>query len=107
MSHFFTVSHETQLIVIRVQPIRTPGAVQAFGVLIAVQEVDDTLIVRQVSEVYQSFFISCQPTTGPYLLPLSINIEFLGIIRNAASFSLWSRVLYRHPVRLTGRCAMG
>ncbi|KAF7299237.1 ATP-binding cassette transporter [Mycena indigotica] len=31
-------------------PIRTPGAVQGFGVLIAVEELDDTLLVRQVSE---------------------------------------------------------
>ena len=36
-----------------VQPIRTPGAVQGFGILIAVEEDYDTgnLIVRQVSEV--------------------------------------------------------
>ncbi|RDB17975.1 Cyanobacterial phytochrome B [Hypsizygus marmoreus] len=32
------------------EPIRTPGAVQAFGVLIAVQEMEDALVVRQVSE---------------------------------------------------------
>ena len=35
------------------QPIHAPGAVQGFGVLIAVEEDDETgnLIVRQVSEV--------------------------------------------------------
>ncbi|KAL0578951.1 hypothetical protein V5O48_003043 [Marasmius crinis-equi] len=32
------------------EPIRTPGAVQGFGVLIAVQELGDRLFVRQVSE---------------------------------------------------------
>ncbi|KAJ7578685.1 hypothetical protein C8J56DRAFT_968782 [Mycena floridula] len=32
------------------EPIRTPGAVQGFGVLIAVDEKDDVLEVRQVSE---------------------------------------------------------
>ncbi|KAK0201599.1 hypothetical protein DFS33DRAFT_1385902 [Desarmillaria ectypa] len=32
------------------QPIRTPGAVQGFGVLIVVDERDDVLVVRQVSE---------------------------------------------------------
>ncbi|KAF5382705.1 hypothetical protein D9615_002815 [Tricholomella constricta] len=32
------------------EPICTPGAVQGFGVLIAVQEMEDALIVRQVSE---------------------------------------------------------
>jgi len=33
------------------QPIRTPGAVQGFGVLVALDELEDTLVVRQVSEV--------------------------------------------------------
>ncbi|TRM64908.1 hypothetical protein BD626DRAFT_454990 [Schizophyllum amplum] len=32
------------------EPIRTPGAVQGFGVLVAVEEREDTLFVRQVSE---------------------------------------------------------
>lgn len=35
-----------------VQPICTPGAVQGFGVLIAIDELEDTLVVHQVSEVY-------------------------------------------------------
>ena len=36
-----------------VQPIRTPGAVQGFGILIAVEEdmITGNLVVRQVSEV--------------------------------------------------------
>ncbi|KXN88126.1 Cyanobacterial phytochrome B [Leucoagaricus sp. SymC.cos] len=32
------------------EPIRTPGAVQGFGVLIAVEDTEETLVVRQVSE---------------------------------------------------------
>ncbi|KAJ7081397.1 phytochrome-like protein, partial [Mycena belliarum] len=32
------------------EPIRAPGAVQGFGVLIVVAELDDALVVRQVSE---------------------------------------------------------
>ncbi|KAH8824835.1 hypothetical protein DL96DRAFT_1467371 [Flagelloscypha sp. PMI_526] len=32
------------------EPIRSPGAVQSFGVLIALEQTDDCLIVRQVSE---------------------------------------------------------
>ncbi|KAJ7134984.1 hypothetical protein C8R43DRAFT_894662 [Mycena crocata] len=32
------------------EPIRTPGAVQGFGVLIAVDELEDALVVHQVSE---------------------------------------------------------
>lgn len=38
-------------IYVRLQPIRTPGAVQAFGVLIVVEESEDALVVRQVSDV--------------------------------------------------------
>ena len=35
------------------QPIRTPGAVQGYGILVAVEEDEQTgdLVVRQVSEV--------------------------------------------------------
>jgi len=33
------------------QPIRTPGSVQGFGVLIVVEQKEEALIVRQVSEV--------------------------------------------------------
>jgi len=40
---------------IGLQPIRTPGAVQGFGVLIAVAEVEDALVVRQISEVGTSW----------------------------------------------------
>ena len=44
------------------QPIRVPGAVQSFGVLVALREVEDegTLIVRQVSEVCIAD-MSCMP----------------------------------------------
>ena len=42
-----------------VQPIRTPGSVQGFGVLIAVEQVEDTFIVRQVSEVWHGLSILC------------------------------------------------
>jgi hypothetical protein len=45
------------LIYIYLQPIHTPGAVQAFGVLIAIEESEDTLVVRQVSEVSFSVVI--------------------------------------------------
>lgn len=37
-----------------IQPIRTPGAVQGFGVLVVVEETEDALIVRQISEVSTS-----------------------------------------------------
>lgn len=42
------------------QPIHAPGAIQAFGVLIAFdQEDDDRLVVKQVSEVnYQKSIVT-------------------------------------------------
>ncbi|KAA1473801.1 hypothetical protein DENSPDRAFT_903583 [Dentipellis sp. KUC8613] len=50
--HHVVVGREGKLTRCEDEPIRTPGAVQGFGVLIAVQEnaEEDTLIVRQISE---------------------------------------------------------
>ncbi|KAF7322650.1 ATP-binding cassette transporter [Mycena chlorophos] len=48
--HHVIVGREGKLSRCEDEPIRTPGAVQGFGVLIAVEELDDALIVRQVSE---------------------------------------------------------
>ncbi|KAJ7175413.1 phytochrome-like protein [Mycena filopes] len=48
--HHIIVGREGKLTCCEDEPIRTPGAVQAFGVLIVVDEVDDALVVRQVSE---------------------------------------------------------
>ncbi|PSS37031.1 hypothetical protein PHLCEN_2v1070 [Hermanssonia centrifuga] len=50
--HHLIVGREGKLTKCEDEPIRTPGAVQGFGVLIAIEEDDDTgnLIVRQVSE---------------------------------------------------------
>lgn len=53
--HHVIVGREGKLQSCEDEPIRTPGAVQGFGVLIAVDEVDDALVVRQVSEVCLSF----------------------------------------------------
>ena len=49
--HHVVVGREGKLQSCEDEPIRTPGAVQGFGVLIAVDEMEDTLVVRQVSEV--------------------------------------------------------
>ncbi|EIN12484.1 hypothetical protein PUNSTDRAFT_118301 [Punctularia strigosozonata HHB-11173 SS5] len=50
--HHVVTGREGKLLKCEDEPIRTPGAIQAFGVLIAVEEdfESDTLIVRQVSE---------------------------------------------------------
>ncbi|KAF5380673.1 hypothetical protein D9757_007064 [Collybiopsis confluens] len=48
--HHTVTGREGQLKRCEDEPIRTPGAVQGFGVLIVVEEKEDTLVVRQVSE---------------------------------------------------------
>ncbi|KAJ7070009.1 hypothetical protein C8F01DRAFT_1114955 [Mycena amicta] len=48
--HHVIVGREGKLARCEDEPIRAPGAVQGFGVLIAVEELDDALVVRQVSE---------------------------------------------------------
>ncbi|KAJ7134353.1 hypothetical protein C8R44DRAFT_610147 [Mycena epipterygia] len=48
--HHVIVGREGKLSRCEDEPIRTPGAVQGFGVLIAVDELEDALVVRQVSE---------------------------------------------------------
>ncbi|KAF9534532.1 hypothetical protein CPB83DRAFT_756080 [Crepidotus variabilis] len=48
--HHVIVGREGKLERCEDEPIRTPGAVQSFGVLIAVDQLHDTLVVRQVSE---------------------------------------------------------
>ncbi|KAL1712701.1 phytochrome-like protein [Schizophyllum commune] len=48
--HHILTGREGKLMRCEDEPIRTPGAVQGFGVLIAVEELEDTLLVRQVSE---------------------------------------------------------
>ncbi|KAJ7645612.1 phytochrome-like protein [Mycena polygramma] len=48
--HHVIVGREGKLSRCEDEPIRAPGAVQGFGVLIAVDELEDALVVRQVSE---------------------------------------------------------
>lgn len=61
--HHLIVGREGTLTRCEDEPIRTPGAVQGFGVLVALQEDEETgnLIVRQVSEV----LLSAPSTTRP------------------------------------------
>ncbi|TFK70397.1 hypothetical protein BDN72DRAFT_766552 [Pluteus cervinus] len=48
--HYVVLGREGTLQRCEDEPIRTPGAIQGFGVLIAVEEQGDMLVVRQVSE---------------------------------------------------------
>ncbi|KAJ7163265.1 hypothetical protein C8R46DRAFT_1177450 [Mycena filopes] len=48
--HHVIVGREGKLSQCEDEPIRAPGAVQGFGVLIVVDELEDALVVRQVSE---------------------------------------------------------
>ncbi|KAJ7202822.1 hypothetical protein GGX14DRAFT_523685 [Mycena pura] len=48
--HHIITGREGKLARCEDEPIRSPGAVQGFGVLIAVDELADVLVVRQVSE---------------------------------------------------------
>lgn len=48
--HHVVLGREGKLTRCEDEPIRTPGAVQGFGVLIVVDEKEDVLVVRQVSE---------------------------------------------------------
>ncbi|ESK91233.1 phytochrome-like protein [Moniliophthora roreri MCA 2997] len=48
--HHVVTGREGQFAKCEDEPIRTPGAVQGFGVLIAVEELEDRLLVRQASE---------------------------------------------------------
>lgn len=49
--HHVVVGNGGKLTRCKDEPIRTPGAVQAFGVLVVLEQQSDALVVRQVSEV--------------------------------------------------------
>ncbi|KAF4605638.1 Light-sensor Protein kinase [Pleurotus pulmonarius] len=48
--HHVIIGREGTLYKCEDEPIRTPGAVQGFGVLVVVEETEDALVVRQLSE---------------------------------------------------------
>ena len=76
---------------IRVQPIHIPGAVQAWGVLIAVEMIDGRFPVKQVSEV-------CIANL-PVLLTLMSYLELWPSFRTAAKFPLPAGMLHRCSCR--------
>ena len=70
------------------QPIRTPGAVQGYGILVAVEEDEQTgdLVVRQVSEVRVVRCLS--------LLPAHRSLELDRVTRALSAVPLFVGVLH-------------
>ncbi|KAF8635860.1 hypothetical protein AX15_000052 [Amanita polypyramis BW_CC] len=69
------------------EPIRTPGAVQAFGVLVAVEETEDALVVRQVSE-NSTELLGLPPS---YLFSLSC---FTDTLPDSQACLLWDNIRF-------------
>ncbi|KAG6909273.1 hypothetical protein DXG01_001335 [Tephrocybe rancida] len=69
------------------EPICTPGSVQAFGVLIAVQETEETLVVRQVSE-NSTELLGLSPR---HLFSLEC---FTDILPESQAIQLWEHIPY-------------
>ncbi|KIK69752.1 hypothetical protein GYMLUDRAFT_34142 [Collybiopsis luxurians FD-317 M1] len=69
------------------EPIRAPGAVQGFGVLIVVEENEDTLVVRQVSE-NATELLGLPPR---YLFKLEC---FTDILPESQASALWDNIQF-------------
>ncbi|TFK52362.1 hypothetical protein OE88DRAFT_1628063 [Heliocybe sulcata] len=87
--HHVVIGREGQLFKCEDEPIRTPGAVQGFGVLIAVQEdaESECLVVRQVSENAPEI-LGFSPK---YLFSLSC---FTDTLPDAQADLLWDNIQY-------------
>ena len=104
-----------------IKPIHAPGAVQGFGVLIALVEDEETgnLVVRQVSEVILLFFLHTQhqhiytfTTRAQTVLTPRISssfclLEFNRYPGSITSISLLPRLFHTSITRFTGRSALG
>ncbi|KDQ62269.1 hypothetical protein JAAARDRAFT_30166 [Jaapia argillacea MUCL 33604] len=87
--HHIVVGREGKLTTCEDEPIRTPGAVQGYGVLVVVEENDETgyLVVRQVSE-------NCSEILGvtpKYLFSLNCLTETLP---DSQADVLWDNIQY-------------
>ncbi|KAF9011494.1 hypothetical protein BDZ89DRAFT_1225510 [Hymenopellis radicata] len=109
--HHVVVGREGLLTKCEDEPIRTPGAVQGFGVLVAVDQYEDTLVVRQVSENSTEilglsprylFSLECFTDTLPedQAALLWDNIDFLA--EPETELSSDNDQDFNHPFRLTG-----
>ncbi|KLO05580.1 hypothetical protein SCHPADRAFT_946794 [Schizopora paradoxa] len=89
--NFIITGREGKLVRCEDEPIRAPGSVQGFGVLIAVEEDDETgnLVVRQVSE-NASELLGLSPE---YLFSLDC---FTQTLPDSQSDLLWDNVQFLH-----------
>ncbi|KAH9986884.1 hypothetical protein BJV74DRAFT_927090 [Russula compacta] len=87
--HHVVIGREGMLSRCEDEPIRTPGAVQGFGVLIAVQEdiKNDRLLVRQVSE-NSTELLGLSPR---YLFSLT---SFTDVLPDSQASILWDNIQY-------------
>ncbi|KAJ3799044.1 hypothetical protein GGU11DRAFT_534934 [Lentinula aff. detonsa] len=85
--HHIITGREGQLMRCEDEPIRTPGAVQGFGVLIVVEEKEDVLIVRQVSE-NSTELLGLPPR---YLFSLEC---FTDVLPESQASLLWDNIQY-------------
>ncbi|KAJ3992676.1 phytochrome-like protein [Lentinula boryana] len=85
--HHVITGREGQLMRCEDEPIRTPGAVQGFGVLIVVEEKEDALIVRQVSE-NSTELLGLPPR---YLFSLGC---FTDVLPKSQASLLWDNIQY-------------
>ncbi|KAF7314265.1 ATP-binding cassette transporter [Mycena kentingensis (nom. inval.)] len=89
--HHVIVGREGKLARCEDEPIRTPGAVQGFGVLIAVEEADEVLVVRQVSENAEELL----GLTPHYLFSLDCFTDTLpGASHQAQAGLLWDNLAF-------------
>ncbi|KAJ7714204.1 hypothetical protein B0H16DRAFT_1808320 [Mycena metata] len=85
--HHVIVGREGKLARCEDEPIRAPGAVQGFGVLVVVDELEDALVVRQVSENAEEL-LGLSPR---YLFSLEC---FTDILPEAQAGTLWDNILF-------------
>ncbi|KAJ7695709.1 phytochrome-like protein [Mycena rosella] len=85
--HHIIVGREGKLSRCEDEPIRAPGAVQGFGVLIVVDELEDALVVRQVSENAEEI-LGLSPS---YLFSLDC---FTDTLPDSQSTALWDNIAF-------------
>ncbi|KAF8583339.1 hypothetical protein K439DRAFT_1653513 [Ramaria rubella] len=85
-SHHVVTGREGKLTKCEDEPIRVPGAVQGFGVLVALREDEDALIARQVSE-NASELLGLSPQ---YLFSLDC---FSRVLPDSQADILWDNIL--------------
>ncbi|KDQ30343.1 LOV histidine kinase, partial [Pleurotus ostreatus PC15] len=87
--HHVIIGREGTLYKCEDEPIRTPGAVQGFGVLIVVEETEDALVVRQLSENSDELL----GLPAKYLFSLEC---FTDTLPDSQASLLWDNIQFLH-----------